>query len=199
MKKRYIITYLLLVLLSAIALILYIKIENENIQNIFGNISAGMITGLIIAILSNIKNKYIYENTMKMKKYQSIIDKSHNIIITQINLQTKSEITVLELIYLYSDIYNNIKDYYEIEEKNIKIGFNKTKYKWEEIDINTNKRIAELSDIMYENIMSIDKYKSEYQLELGEIIADMHILQIYLKKDLEFIVNDTEKLSKSII
>lgn len=199
MKKLYNIAYIILIILLFVVLILYINIENNDVKNIMGNIFAGLITGLVIALLSNLKNKYLNENTKKIKNYQELLDESQTIIVTQINLQAKSQITIVELIYLYSDIYNNINSYHEIDEKNIKEGFNKIKHKWEDIDKNINETIGSLSEMMYEDSISIDRYKTDYQRELGGFITDIHMLKMHLKRDLDIIINDTERLSKSII
>ena len=61
MKKwRYKLTFIGIAVIAIGVLIVYTKICNEEVKNILGNIFAGLITGEIIAILSNLKNKYIY-------------------------------------------------------------------------------------------------------------------------------------------
>ena len=201
MKKiKYRITFIGITLIAIVVFIIYINICNGEIKNILGNIFAGLITGEVIAILSNLKNKYLYENTKRIKHYQEQINKSQDIILTQINLQTKEKITIVELIDLYTEIYNNLKIYYEIEDIKIKECINNINKDWIEIDKEITKIIEDLSTkMMQENSISLDNYKRIYQSNLANFIWNIHSLQESLKKDLYSIIDDTEKLSKSII
>ena len=52
---------------------------------------------------------------------------------------------------------------------------------------------------MQENSISLDNYKRIYQRNLANFIWNIHSLQESLKKDWYSIIDDTEKLSKSII
>ena len=65
MRKRYFIVYGFLIAMSVGSLFAYIKIQDGNIINILGNVFAGIITGLILSILSNIKNVGIRKKLSK--------------------------------------------------------------------------------------------------------------------------------------
>ena len=118
----------------------------------------------------------------------------------QINLQTKEQITISELIVLYKDIYNNVKNYYEIEDTNIKECISKLNKDWKKINMEITEKIENLSKkIMQENSISLDIYRKTYQRNLAVFISDIHFLKEFLKKDLVNIIDDTENLSKSII
>lgn len=198
--KYYRFTCGVIAIIVIIVLACYINSCNEDIKNILGNILAGLITWEAIAILSNLKNKYLYENTKKIKQYQEQINKSQEIILTQINLQTKAQITIVELIGLYTEIYNNLKIYYEIKDINIKKSISKLNKDWKEIDKEITRKIQDLSKkIMQENSISLNNYKKVYQRNLANFIWNIHSLQESLKKDIDYIIDDTEKLSKSVI
>ena len=199
MNKSYRKLYCSIVFVTIVLLIVYIKICNETIKNILGNISAGMISGLMIAFLSNMKNKYIYEIHKEKDEYNTIIEISNSILISQININKKQEVTALELMNIYVDIKNNILDYFEVKGLNIELATSRLNYNKDSFEKGIDERIEKLSKLIYDEIISKEKYRKMYQSELARYLTDIHNLQIALKRDLKLKSRDLEELYKSII
>lgn len=193
--KRYKIIFIIFSLLTIITLIAYCIVTNVDIKNILGNIFAGLITGIVMSILSNIKNKYIEEKMKKIRKYQELLSDSQKDIITQINLQKKEKISISELLELYSNIYNYYREVNEINSINVKEIIEKIKFKYDIL----GHRIFDLSNKMMDSDISLNEYRIRYQAELAVSIKNMNLINIEIEKELENIMADTERLLKSII
>lgn len=199
MKNKYILKYLIIIGLMILTLIAYFCFDYEEIKNLLGNIFAGLITGLIIAILTNIKNKYIFENTKEIEMYKDILNKSKIIIKEQVNLQNKEEIPILELINLFADIHNELEECYNIVCNSKNELFKLEKFNWKEISKMCTDKIGELSDEVHEINISFAKYKEDYQKDLSSLIVYLHKFNLIIAKRLKDVINDTESLNKSII
>ncbi len=184
----------LLAIITIICFIIYIACNKDNlnlISDILGNLSMGIITGLIILFITNYKNSLIYKNDLKIKKLRTMIDNSKNYEIKTYEFKNTKYVNVLELIYLYADLSNLFK---EIEEYNKDI-YIKNKCECEILRDACVERLGELSDVIHK--VHID-YK-QYERDLDSKMFEVFKLRRSLQTDLQLLEDETSKLYKSIL
>ena len=120
-KNLYYISLFVVVIIMVICLIFYFLFGNTQLGNLFGNAFAGCLTGLIIEILSNIKNRQIeiYDNLLE--KYKELMNTADKIK-SEISNFSKNE--KLEILMVY-DIYLLIISFFdELENTNLDFKLN---------------------------------------------------------------------------
>ena len=184
-KKNY---YFLSVSLIIIIFICFIVIwiidsssKMQKISNILSNTIAGLISGLIIMILGNLKNNQIQNYEKKIQEYNKLKEEGNDIkdSINKFNNKDKKDLSELYIIVL------NIKSFYRcIQEMIIYDKKNNEELHLEEKCKNVSNFIEKIKndiDCREDNIfLSKEEYCSIYKKELISYIYQISSLIIYL-------------------
>lgn len=183
-------------LLSAI---LYFNIDDTKFSNLMGNAFAGLVTGLILAVLSNIKLTKIKEYEDKISDYNATLQIGNELYEMIYKLEQKSNRDIFEVINLYSDILtfflqcNNIEMANVLKLKqdiNIEMLMKEIEEKMIDIDI------AQYSDEIYINA---NEYKEKYKKYLVKYVRPILQLKVALRDCIKSLENRKNKLQKSAI
>lgn len=163
------------------------------IANVFCNMSIGFFTGFIILIITNQKNKYVYQNNLKIEKIKKIITEIRNYEIKIIKLPELGKIGILELTDIYYDLL------YLLESiKDININYFEN-YNFKELVDDYNSCIAKLSKITNKLCIGVDEYKMHYEEDLAKKMRIMYTLGYMMKKDLDEMEKDNSELNSTIL
>lgn len=163
-KLYYYFCLLITFITMIVCFFLYFKIENQQWSNLFGNAFAGCLTGFIIAILGNIKNREITFYDKTLKKYIKLLNKCNklnsDISIFLSNMKPDNK----DIFIIYTSILSFLMEINEIElsyedliDTNIKNIINKMKNDIDNkfLENNNNEEYIKTIKIISQNLSDI--------------------------------------------
>lgn len=198
MKKQYIkgiVILLISIILSFVAYFYLDSIGWKIISTILGNICAGLITGFVLLLITNFKNSLIFKNEDKKQELRNLIDRISNCEIKAYEINDLLQIPIIELINLIADISLVFDDIYSYNSNLFEV--NKANY--EILRNECDEMNGKLSEIMYLLNITQEKYVEDVKKELFGKIAIIYKLKIILRKDLNVLEKEYQKLKESIL
>lgn len=188
-KTFYYITLSFLFICMLICLLLYFIINDQKINNIFGNAFAGFLTGLILEILSNIKKIELEFYGYKIETYEELYKKLDNVY----NMVVDYKINSSDNLEKIHSIYENTINFFE-EFKYLESDW----YSELDKEFNINNFVKKLS----QSLTEIEKNSSTYILDKKEFANLVNVLfeiQIKFLYKLRKLSLDKVKFEDSIL
>lgn len=199
MKLTYNFVRNIIVCCMLLSVTFYFNIDNTKLSDLIGNTFAGLVTGLILAVLSNIKLTKIREYEDKISDYNATLQIGSKAYEMIYKLEQKSNRDIFEVINLYSDILtfflqcNNTEIVNVLKLKqniNIEMLMKEIEEKMGDIDI------SQYGDEIYINS---NEYKEKHKKYLVKYIRQILQLKVALRDDIKNLENRKDKLQKSSI
>lgn len=189
--------YMIIFALMLIQMVLFFTIKCEDIKNLAGNILAGLITGLVLALLSNKRNSEIYIYEEKIAEYGRIIKKKNNLDIKIDNIVNNENVDIRNLINVFVDFKQLYDDFSNINEEKINIIK-------EDINFKDNEKrililIGELASRISQNSITQNEFKNFYERDIVKYKIEICNLSRFMNEDLEIINKNKENLKTGII
>ena len=188
--------YSFIVAIMLIMLIMYFAIKCDEIKNLVGNIFAGLVTGLVLAILSNKRNAQIKVEKKKLKLYCNIMKDITDFEIKLSKILVEETINKNDLIQILVSITRFYTEFSNIKEKNVNMIIDPLNIETEKEEI-----MNLLSKISNEekNSISKERFNNLYKNSILKCQINNSNLCNFLKIDIENIDKEKEKLETGII
>lgn len=195
MKKYYLRIYAVFIVAMIICLTLYFLIEATDIKNLIGNVFSGLITGIIVSIVANIKTVLIYKNDKDISYLRGIMESIMDTIELDAHFCEQEKINTLEFAHIFHVLNENFKKISKIDFKELKdyISINN-------IDMNMGEKLekqilTQLEGVLY---MSNAEFKKFEKQILDTIMVQIRLREI-IKKKYEVITNENDDFKETII
>lgn len=188
--------YSFMVAIMLIMLIMYFAIKCDEIKNLVGNIFAGLVSGLVLAILSNKRNAQIKVEKKKLKLYCNIMKDITDFEIKLSKILVEETINKNDLIQILVSITRFYTEFSNIKEKNVNMIIDPLNIETEKEEI-----MNLLSKISNEekNSISKERFNNLYKNSILKCQINNSNLCNFLKIDIENIDKEKEKLETGII
>ena len=193
MKKDYYRCIIILLMFTIICLLIYfLTYEKCNVlSNVFGNMSVGFITGFVLLLITNKKNAILYKNNNCITEIKNILSYIREIEIKIINYDGLEKLSNLDLLDTYSDLSNILERIHEFNSN----YFEKKQYNFEDMQKDYDERLNKLCLVRE---ISKEVYDKKYSEDLAEKMCILYKLRWELRKELEKLEMENEKMNISI-
>ncbi len=189
--------YIIILLSILISVWLFFTIKCEDIKNLIGNILAGLITGLVLALLSNKRNSEIYINEEKISQYSEIIKRKNKINRKLVDILDNDNIDIRDLINVFVDFEQLYSDFNNVDEEKIKVIKKDINFEDNEKEIFV--LIGKLASKISENTITQDEFEKFYERYIRKYQIEIINLSQCMNENLEIINKNKENLKKGII
>ncbi|MCI8362174.1 MAG: hypothetical protein HFJ41_03435 [Clostridia bacterium] len=189
--------YIIILLSILISVWLFFTIKSEDIKNLVGNILAGLITGLVLALLSNKRNSEIYINEEKISQYSEIIKRKNKLNRKLVDILDNDNIDIRDLINVFVDFEQLYSDFNNVDEEKIKVI--KKDINFEDNEKEIFLLIGKLASKILENTITRDEFEKFYERYIRKYQIEIINLSQCINENLEIINKNKENLKKGII